>query len=91
LEEFALVQSAEMYMGSFDKYAALVIGSEKPFLLFGLKEFDRNILGEFIDPASQLLSARQKQILMAENISPYYLFNYFRQFYPELFTNHNFS
>lgn len=91
LEEFALVQSAEMYIGSFDKYAALVIGTEKPYLLFKLNEFDRNTLTEFIDPASQLLSTRQKQILMAENISPDYLFNYFRQFYPELFTNHNFG
>jgi len=81
LEEVAIVQSADMYMGSFDKYAAVVIGSEKPFLLFGLNETDRNTLAELMDPASQLLLERQNQILIAEDISPDSLFDYFRRFY----------
>jgi hypothetical protein len=84
LEEFALVQSADMYMGSFDKYAAVVIGSEKPFLLFGLNETDRNTLAEFIDSASQLLLERQNHILIAEDISADCLFDYFKRFYVDL-------
>jgi hypothetical protein len=84
LEEFALVQSADMYMGSFDTYAAVVIGSEKPFLLFGLNETDRHTLAELMDPASQLLLERQNQILIAEDISPDYLFDYFKRFCMDL-------
>lgn len=84
LEEFALVQSADMYMGSFDKYAAVVIGNEKPFLLFGLNDTDRNTFAEFIDSSSQLLSERQNQILIAEGISLDCLFDYFRRFYMDL-------
>lgn len=83
-EEFALVQSADMYMGSFDKYAAIVTGSEKPFLLFGLNETDRNTLTELMDSSSQLLSERQNQLLIAEDISLDCLFDYFRRFYMDL-------
>jgi hypothetical protein len=71
-------------MGSFDKYAAVVIGSEKPFLLFGLNETDRNTLAEFIDSASQLLLERQNHILIAEDISADCLFDYFKRFYVDL-------
>jgi hypothetical protein len=84
LEEFALVQSADMYMGSFDRYAAVVIGNEKPFLLFGLNDTDRTTFAEFIDSASQLSSERQNQLLIAEDISLDCLFDYFRRFYMDL-------
>jgi hypothetical protein len=77
LEEFALVQSADMYMGSYDKYAAAVVGTEKPFLLFGLNEAKANTLMEFFALTS-------RQILITENISPDYLFQRFTEFYSEI-------
>jgi hypothetical protein len=84
LEEFALVQSADMYLGSFDKYASVIIGSEKPYLLFGLDETERNLLTEFINATSQVLLKRQNQILITAEISPEDLFVYFKAFYMDL-------
>jgi hypothetical protein len=91
LEEFAIVQLADMYMGSYGTYAAIVIKSEKPFLLFDLDGTDKKYLAELIDPASHLLLERQKQILPIEDISPDYLFNYFRRFYMDLSARHRIS
>lgn len=41
LEEFALCQLSDMFMGPYDKYAMAFIGSDKPFLLMGLNGYDR--------------------------------------------------
>ena len=40
LEEFALCQLSDMFMGPYAKYAMSFIGSDKPFLLMGLNGYD---------------------------------------------------
>jgi hypothetical protein len=40
LEEFALCQLSDMFVGPFHEHALAVIGSHKPFLLTGFSEYD---------------------------------------------------
>lgn len=42
MEEYALCQLSDMYMGSFSKYAMAVIGREKPFYISGVNDQDVN-------------------------------------------------
>lgn len=84
LEEFALVQLSDMFIGSYDKYATAVIGTSKPFMLIGLSEIDIVRINDEIKHNVQQLSRSKHQVWILDIPSPEDFYIKFRQFYIDI-------
>lgn len=76
LEEFALVKLSDMYIGAYDKYAAAVIGTDEPFMLFGGGTELSNI---------KQLSRNKHQIWISKIPSPEEIYLMFKEFYADIY------
>lgn len=81
LEEVALVRFSDMYIGAYDKYAAAVIGTNKPFLLTGLSEDDAPQIYNKMKHGKRELSLSNCQTWISDFHSPVEFYMEFRKFY----------
>ena len=81
LEEFALVQLSDMFIGAYDKYAIAVIGTTKPFILFGLSDTDMSQISDEINYSTRQLNRGKHQIWILDIPSPVDFYVKFKQFY----------
>jgi hypothetical protein len=80
LEEFAIVQSSDMYLGSYDVYSTFFIGSKKPFILFGLKETDNNSCNTGKCKTTFTETKTSFQTIISDNISLDVLYEHLKKF-----------
>ena len=84
LEEFALVKVADMYLGSYDRYSMAIIGTEKPYILLGINNYDRAYVNEKTDAESRMVCRNDYQRWYLEDISPMDFYHDFKMFYVNL-------
>ncbi len=84
LEEFALVRLSDMYIGAYDKYAAAVIGTNKPFMLFGLGGADKSQTSDDMKSGKNELSLNNRQTWIFDCHSPDEFYAKFRHFYLDI-------
>ncbi|MBP7506357.1 MAG: hypothetical protein KA807_00930 [Prolixibacteraceae bacterium] len=84
LEEFALVQVADMYLGSYDRYSMAIIGTEKPYILFGINNYDRDYINEKTDVEKRMVCRNDYQRWYLEDILPMDFYHDFKMFYVNL-------
>lgn len=80
LEEFALVQTSDMFIGSYDKYAPAIIGTNKPFILLGLSDYDKeNSFNKLISDAEGLIR-NNNQMWIFDTPHPMEFYTKFKSF-----------
>ena len=87
LEEFALVQLSDMYVGPYDEYAIAVIGTSKPFMLLGLSETDLSKMDDGTNCRTRQLSRGPHQHWLLDTPQPADLYIKFKQLYMDVRTS----
>jgi hypothetical protein len=81
LEEFALCQLSDVFVGPYDEYAMARIGSDKPFLLMGLCEYENRREAWAKIHAVNRIGRNDDQVVLSEMPSPSDFFEIFSRFY----------
>lgn len=91
LEEFALCQLSDMFMGTYNKYSMAFIGSDKPFLLMGSNGYDTRRGGW--EKASDVNQQTRNlwQSWLSDVPAPSELYEVFSQFYTNVRKQINFD